>query len=282
MPVNLNFIVKRGGQFVESSILTHSQNFNLQGIKYARKPITNDVVDGFPTRLHGNLDEIASLRSAGVTIAELANRFGVNKIVIQKFLNKFAPDTVPENKRFLKAARIFFLSKNPEEKSKAFEVIDPILQKIAKELHKFHKDVPYEDFLQDFRLSFLNIAKQNAKNQTYNFSDFIYRLKKGDTVVVPEAFNHAPLSEIENNGKYVAEMDSSISMFEDNDFKFKQLQNPLLNSRESMIVRLIALENKSLSDLENRFWLTSARIKQIINDKIIPKMKNFDKLFRNE
>ena len=109
MSVNLNFLVKRGGQLVESSILKPTQNFNLQGVKYVRKSITNIAVDGFPIHLHDNLDEIATLRNSGVTLAEIANRFGVNRNVIQKFLNKFAPDAVPENRRFLSAVRIFFL-----------------------------------------------------------------------------------------------------------------------------------------------------------------------------
>lgn len=282
MSVNLNFLVKRGGQLVESSILKPTQNFNLQGVKYVCKSITNIAADGFPIHLHDNLDEIATLRNAGVTLAEIANRFGVNRNVIQKFLNKFAPDAVPEHIRFLKATRIFFLRKNPEEKNKAFEVIDPILQKIAKKLHKSHKDVPYEDFLQDFRLSFLNSANQNAKNQTYNFRDFIYRLKKGETLVVPEEHSHVPLSKIENNGKYVGEMDANISTFEENDFKRNKIRNPLLKERERTIVQLLEFESRTFNDLKDYIGLTTERIKRIAYDKIIPKMKKFDNFLKNE
>ena len=57
MPVNLNFIVKKGNHSAPSSILQTTQNFKLQGIKYIKKQDKSQGANTYMQLLHSKIDE---------------------------------------------------------------------------------------------------------------------------------------------------------------------------------------------------------------------------------
>lgn len=272
-------MVEKGSQLVKSSALKPIQYFNTQEIKYAPKQLSDDVVETSIQQLRNNVDKIASMRKTGVTQVVLAKQFGISRTYFQKFLSTHLPDATPESRKLTGAIRKYFLSTNPEEKNKAFTEIDPFLQKIAKEKSKLQKNYSYEDHLQDLRLYFVEIANKNAGNTKYNFKNLAFRLKQiGEQ---PPKFDepiHVSLSELEKDGSPIAKTDLGINAFEDKDYKLKQIQNSDLTERECAIAQLFAFENKSLEKISDIFWLTSTRIKQIICNKIIPKIQDFKDL----
>ena len=275
MPVNLNFIVKKGNHSAPSSILQTTQNFKLQGIKYIKKQDKSQGANTYMQLLRSKIDEIATLRSAGATQIEIAKQLGVSRYFIQKFFRDYLPDAIPKNRKFIKAVKTFFLSNNAKEKNKAFEVVDKVLQKIAKEQSKLNKNEPYEDLLQNLRLSFINTANRNAKNKNFDFYGYVNRLKQKSLKVKSEKQVQVPLSTIENDGKYIAKTDANINEFEDQNYKFHQIHNSGLTRRECMLAELLTFQNRTLNELEEHFWLTSEHIKNIINNKISPKMEQF-------
>lgn len=277
MPVNLNYMVEKGSQLVKSSALKPIQYFNTQEIKYAPKQLSDDVVETSIQQLRNNVDKIASMRKIGVTQVVLAKQFGISRTYFQKILSTHLPDATPESRKLTGAIRKYFLSTNLEEKNKAFKVIDSFLQQVAKEKSKLQRNYSYEDHLQDLRLNFINTVNQNAGNAKYNFKNLAYKIKQSGEQ--PPKFDepiHVSLSELEKDGSPIAEMDLGIKAFEDNDYKLKQVKK--LSDRERVIVHLFAQKNKSLEEIGDILWLTSNRIKQIISDKIAPKMESFKDL----
>lgn len=282
MPVNFNFMVKKGGKLSQSSLLKPAQNINLQGVKCARKPISRMATLTNCAQFRDNIDEVVMLRNAGVTQSAIAERFGISRNSVQRYLRDFYPDAIPENVKFARASKSFFLASTPEEKEKAFEAVDPFLQKFAKERHKLQNSGSFEDCLQELRLEFLE-AKPAEIGQNYNFSNFVQRFKQKITPIVPdEKPVLVPLSEIENNGKYIAKTDKNISSFVDMDYKTKQIQNSSLTPREHAITDLLLFKNKTIGELEEKLWLTKARIKQIIYENIVPKIENYKDLPRKQ
>lgn len=282
MPVNFNFMVKKGAELAQSSILKPAQNVNLQGIKYVRKPVSRMTILANCNQFKKNIDEVILLRNAGATQGEIAERFGISQDTVQKYLHNFHPDAIPENVKFTRATRAFFLASTPAEKEKAFEAVDPFLQKLAKERHKLQNNGSFEDCLQELRLEFLEAEPTNLR-KNYNFSDFVYRFKQKIAQTVPvEKPVLVPLNEIENNGKYVGKMDENISSFVDTDYKTKQIRNSGLSSRERAMAELLGLKDKTIKDLEDKFELTKDRIRTIIYEKIVPKTENYKDLPRKQ
>lgn len=266
MLVNLNFMVEKGSQLAKSSILKPAQHLNNQEIKYAPKQFKANIAKTAFPRLHENINEIATMRKAGVTQNEIAERFGVVRTTVQRFLRTHLAGVIPENKEFLNAVKTYFSAKTLEEKNIAFQAVDPFLQKMAKEKFKMQKNCSYDDCLQDLRLNFVNVTNKNKENPNFKISQFLYEFKRNafKPTVSPEKPIRIQLSELEKDGSPIAEMDLGINAFEENDYKSKQILNSGLSDRERMIVNSLTSKNKSVDEIGTILGLAKDRIERII------------------
>lgn len=266
MLVNLNFMVEKGSQLAKSSILKPAQHLNNQEIKYAPKQFKANIAKTAFPRLHENINEIATMRKAGVTQNEIAERFGVVRTTVQRFLRTHLAGVIPENKEFLNAVKTYFSAKTLEEKNIAFQAVDPFLQKMAKEKFKMQKNCSYDDCLQDLRLNFVNVTNKNKENPNFKISQFLYEFKRNafKPTVSPEKPIRIQLSELEKDGSPIAEMDLGINAFEENDYKSKQILNSCLSDREHMIVNSLTSKNKSVDEIGTILGLAKDRIERII------------------
>lgn len=266
MPVNLNFMVEKGSQLAKSSILKPAQHLNNQEIKYAPKQFKANIAKTAFPRLHENINEIATMRKAGVTQNEIAERFGVVRTTVQRFLKTHLAGVIPENKEFLNAVKTYFSAKTLEEKNIAFQAVDPFLQKMAKEKFKMQKNCSYDDCLQDLRLNFVNVTNKNKENPNFKISQFLYEFKRNafKPTVSPEKPIRIQLSELEKDGSPIAEMDLGINAFEENDYKSKQILNSCLSDRERMIVNSLTSKNKSVDEIGTILGLAKIYIEMII------------------
>lgn len=266
MIVNLNFMVEKGSQLAKSSILKPAQHLNNQEIKYAPKQFKANIAKTAFPRLHENINEIATMRKAGVTQNEIAERFGVVRTTVQRFLRTHLAGVIPENKEFLNAVKTYFSAKTLEEKNIAFQAVDPFLQKMAKEKFKMQKNCSYDDCLQDLRLNFVNVTNKNKENPNFKISQFLYEFKRNafKPTVSPEKPIRIQLNELEKDGSPIAEMDLGINAFEENDYKSKQILNSGLSDRERMIVNSLTSKNKSVDEIGTILGLAKIYIEMII------------------
>lgn len=266
MLVNLNFMVEKGSQLAKGSILKPAQHLNNQEIKYAPKQFKANIAKTAFPRLHENINEIATMRKAGVTQNEIAERFGVVRTTVQRFLRTHLAGVIPENKEFLNAVKTYFSAKTLEEKNIAFQAVDPFLQKMAKEKFKMQKNCSYDDCLQDLRLNFVNVTNKNKENPNFKISQFLYEFKRNafKPTVSPEKPIRIQLSELEKDGSPIAEMDLGINAFEENDYKSKQILNSGLSNRERMIVNSLTSKNKSVDEIGTILGLAKIYIEMII------------------
>lgn len=266
MLVNLNFMVEKGSQLAKSSILKPAQHLNNQEIKYAPKQFKANIAKTAFPRLHENINEIATMRKAGVTQNEIAERFGVVRTTVQRFLRTHLAGVIPENKEFLNAVKTYFSAKTLEEKNIAFQAVDPFLQKMAKEKFKMQKNCSYDDCLQDLRLNFVNVTNKNKENPNFKISQFLYEFKRNvfKPTVSPEKPIRIQLNELEKDGSPIAEMDLGINAFEENDYKSKQILNSGLSDRERMIVNSLTSKNKSVDEIGTILGLAKVYIEMII------------------
>lgn len=266
MLVNLNFMVEKGSQLAKSSILKPAQHLNNQEIKYAPKQFKANIAKTAFPRLHENINEIATMRKAGVTQNEIAERFGVVRTTVQRFLRTHLAGVIPENKEFLNAVKTYFSAKTLEEKNIAFQAVDPFLQKMAKEKFKMQKNCSYDDCLQDLRLNFVNVINKNKENPNFKISQFLYEFKRNafKPTVSPEKPIRIQLSELEKDGSPIAEMDLGINAFEENDYKSKQILNSGLSDRERMIVNSLTSKNKSVDEIGTILGLAKIYIEMIL------------------
>lgn len=266
MLVNLNFMVEKGSQLAKSSILKPAQHLNNQEIKYAPKQFKANIAKTAFPRLHENINEIATMRKAGVTQNEIAERFGVDRTTVQRFLRTHLAGVIPENKEFLNAVKTYFSAKTLEEKNIAFQAVDPFLQKMAKEKFKMQKNCSYDDCLQDLRLNFVNVTNKNKENPNFKISQFLYEFKRNafKPTVSSEKPIRIQLSELEKDGSPIAEMDLGINAFEENDYKSKQILNSGLSDRERMIVNSLTSKNKSVDEIGTILGLAKVYIEMII------------------
>lgn len=282
MSTKINPIIKKGAQLVRQEGSKRAQKLNSQGAK-ARKVLTHDVVEISISRLHENLDEIEAMRNAGVTQVEIAKLFGTKRSVVQKFLSMYLPEATSEGRKFASAIRRYFSAKTPREQNDAFMLVDPFLQKIAKEKWKSSKAISYEDYLQDLRIQLVNTLRDDAKNPSFRLAGVAYETKKGVKTkgVQRETPVFVPLSEIKNDKDITVDMDVATKMFENNDSLKKRFRNSDLTPKEKAVVEGYLIEDKTYEEVGVQVGLTKESIKLILK-KSLEKLMNFKDLPRKD
>lgn len=277
MSIKINPITEKGAQIIREGISKQAQKLSSQGIDTG-KALASDVVEISFSHLHENLAEIEAMRNAGVTQTEIAERFGVGRGSIQKFLNTHLPDATSEGRKFVNAIRNYFSAKTTKEKNDTFIVVDQFLQKYAKERCDLKK-ISYDDYLQDLRLKLMDTVKENAENPNFKLSKFAYELKKelDRRGVQKETPVFVPLSKIKSDKDITVDMDFATKMFENDDYLEKSILNSDLSEREKVVVQNCLIENKTYEEVGDWLGLTKARIGQIVQ-KSLEKLMSFKDL----
>ena len=268
MSIKINPITEKGAQIIREGISKQAQKLGSQGMDTG-KALASDVVEISFSHLHENLAEIEAMRNAGVTQTEIAERFGVGRGSIQKFLSTHLPDATSEGRKFVNAIRNYFSAKTAKEKNDTFIVVDQFLQKYTKERCDLKK-ISYDDYLQDLRLKLMDTAKENAENPDFKLSKFAYELKKGldRRGVQKETPVFVPLSEIKSDKDIAVDMDFATKMFENDDYLEKCLLNSDLSEREKIVVQNCLIKNKTYEEVGDWLGLTKTRIGQIVQNSL--------------
>ena len=265
--INLNFIVEQGGK-LGKSLLVNSKKIELDGLKYM--PFAPDTVElstktNSVDSLLDKLPQISAMRESGMTQDKIAESLGVNRVTVQTFLKKYLPNISTDSIKFRQATQKFMSAVSEEEKNKAFEYIDKILQKIAKEKTKLNSNYTYDDCLQDLRLQFLEIAEKNKGKSRIVYEQILQALKTEKTQT-PDTFMKVDLSKLEKHEEAIATSDLPTRQFEFDDFYSQLIRQSELSERQSMMAHSIIMENKSINEIAERFCLTPTRVKECLKE----------------
>ena len=265
---NLNFIVEQGGTFGKS-LLIKGKKIKLDGLKYAS--FAPDTVE-LSTKANSSVDnlldklpQISAMRESGMTQDKIAEIFGVNRCAIQILLKKYLPNISTDSIKFRKATQQFLSAVSQEEKNKAFESVDKILQKIAKEKTKSNSNYAYDDCLQDLRLQFLEIVEANKGKPKIIYEQILQALKT-EGKQIPNPITKVGLSELEKNESAIATSDIRTQQFEADDFCYQLIRQSELSDRQSTMARSNIIEDKSINEIAERYCLTTFRVKDCLKE----------------
>lgn len=265
--VNLDLIVEQGEK-LGKGLCGKSKKIKPDGLK--NLPLTQDTIElstkaNAVDSLLDKLPQISAMRESGMTQDKIAEIFGVNRCVIQKLLKKYLPNISTDSIRFRKATQQFMSAVSEEEKNKAFESVDKILQKIAKEKTKLNSNYTYDDCLQDLRLQFLEIAETNKGKSRIVYEQILQGLKT-ERKQTPDTFTKVDLSELEKHESAIATSDMRTRQFESDDFCYQLIRQSKLSERQSMMAHSSIMEDKSINEIAERFWLTPTRVKGCLKE----------------
>ena len=214
-----------------------------------------------------NKEEIASMRQAGMSQDAVAQRFGVKRFELAAFLEKFLPNISSDETIFRNSTKSFLSATNEKERTKAFEEVDKILQKIAAQKAETQGEISYQDCLQDLRLKFLEIMAKKQSKDRIVYTEILQELKKGEKSVPNKDLLQAVLET-----EPMQDMDTRTKIFENINFLAYMMDNSSLNERERTIVFSYLAEGKSLDEIGMMLGLNKERIRVILNG-ITEKMK---------
>lgn len=262
---NLNCAVEQGVRFARNTF-AKSKKINFEGIKYA--PLRADTVElsskiSVVDSLLEKLPQISAMRESGMTQDKIAECLGVNRGRIQIFLKKYLPDVSTESIKFREAAKQFLSAGSEREQNKAFEAVDEVLQKIAKERAKSNKSYAYEDCLQDLRLKFIELAETRKNKPRVLYEQFLQELK-AEPEKVPDKLVKVSLRKLDEGA--VATSDLRTRMLEANDFCDGLINQSDLSDRQNLMAHLHLIDDKSVKDLSERFSLSPYRVKGCLRE----------------
>ena len=220
-----------------------------------------------------NPARLQELAERGLSLNQMATELNTSLGSVRFALKK--NNIVTDAQKKYRVIQEYFSATTQEEKAKAFVEVDKYLEQIAKEEVKLRKGYSYEDCLQDVRLRFFELAerKQNGGG-AFNF-DTLQRLKETQTAAKQE-IQTVSLDSSRIAGADRAVHDSQIGRFESEDFynlmRGYCIVEPL-NERSRIILEDYLKEGHVSADLCDRFGLTLERVKQILTDKAIPKVR---------
>lgn len=212
-------------------------------------------------------NKLQQLVDMNKTLKEMAAELNVSVGKIRFFLQKFSIKSTKLEE--LSVLRKFFSAKTRQEKAEAYAVVDKYLEQIAKEKYDANSSISYEDYLQDFRLIFLEFARKRESRTldgSRNLFDEIRKMsvdKKKKEIITTKFFD-----ELNKRG----DLDSNIKNFEELDFLDKFIGGSSLGERQQIIVSEYLKGHKDFDQLAEELGLTSSRVKEIFQ-KSIKKLK---------
>ncbi len=201
--------------------------------------------------------ELQELANRKLSVAQIAEELGINYGQARHRLERYGIKN-PELEE-LKTLRNYFSATTLNDKNEAFVAVDKYLEQIAKENYKKSYAIPYQDFLQDIRLNFAELADKRENNINNNRRNLFEKIREMDFDK-----KYMVLKKLPEDLYKTSETDVLIKEFEDSNFLDFRIKNSNLIERDQLIINTFTKLNKNLDEIAEIFSLTSERIRQII------------------
>lgn len=201
--------------------------------------------------------ELQELANRKLSVAQIAEELGINYGQARHRLERYGIKN-PELEE-LKTLRNYFFATTLNDKKEAFVAVDKYLEQIAKENYKKSYTISYQDFLQDIRLNFAELADKRENNINNNHRNLFEKIRAMDF-----AKKYMALKKLPEDLYKTSETDVLIKEFEDSNFLDFRIKNSNLIERDQLIINTFTKLNKNLDEIAEIFSLTPERIRQII------------------
>jgi AraC-like DNA-binding protein len=201
--------------------------------------------------------ELQELANRKLSVAQIAEELGINYGQARHRLERYGIKN-PELEE-LKTLRNYFSATTLNDKNEAFVAVDKYLEQIAKENYKKSYAISYQDFLQDIRLNFAELADKRENNINNNRRNLFEKIREMDFDK-----KYMVLKKLPEDLYKTSETDVLIKAFEDSNFLDFRIKNLNLIERDQLIINTFTKLNKNLDEIAEIFSLTSERIRQII------------------
>lgn len=201
--------------------------------------------------------ELQELANRKLSVAQIAEKLGINYGQARHRLERYGIKN-PELEE-LKTLRNYFSATTLNDKNEAFVAVDKYLEQIAKENYKKSYAIPYQDFLQDIRLNFAELADKRENNINNNRRNLFEKIREMDFDK-----KYMVLKKLPEDLYKTSETDVLIKEFEDSNFLDFRIKNSNLIERDQLIINTFTKLNKNLDEIAEIFSLTPERIRQII------------------
>lgn len=236
------------------------------------KPIK---VKSYSSNIKIDIRRLQELVNENKTLNEMAAEFNVSPGKIRYYLHKHGIKNV--NLEELSVLRNFLFAKTSREKAEAYAVVDKYLEQIAKEKYQLDSGISFDDYLQDLRLKFLELAEKRKKRSPEGSRNLFKELREMEPIEQIK-LDKVDLSQAVDK---VGEKDALIKNFEDADFMDYIIENSGLTDREKYIVEAFLKKNKTFINIAEILGLTSTRV-GILLKKALEKMEEYRSLVSSE
>ncbi len=220
-------------------------------------------------------DVLQALIDNKKSMAEIATELNVSPGKVRYYLDKY--EIRNSDLEELEILRKYISATTQKDKTEAYAVIDKYLEQIAKEKYQEGCAISYQDFLQDIRLQFFELAEKRENNINSSVRNLFRRIRDLDFTKTVEHKTEDLTSVLDK----ADDMDISIENFENAGFFKFLLKNSDLKEREKYIIDAYTEQNRSLVDIADNLGLEPQRVRKILNDAI-EKLDKSRKFFSSE
>ena len=196
------------------------------------------------------------------SVTEIATYLNVSPGKVRYFLEKYGIRNT--NLEELKILRKYFSATTQKDKNEAFAIIDKYLEQIAKEKYQLDSGISFDDYLQDLRLKFLELAEKRKKRSLEGSRNIFQELR--DLPVIKK--KEIETVEFFNELNEIGDLDFNIKNFEESDFFDNFIEESSLVERQKKIVTEYLKGHKDFEQLAEELGLTPQRVKHIFNMSI--------------
>ncbi len=227
-----------------------------------------------PKRIIKDVHEMKALQDLAnrrLTVAQMVEESGLNCGQLRHRLEKYGIKN--PNLEELKALRDYFSATTLKDRNETFVIVDKYLEQIAKEKYKKGYGISYQDFLQDIRLNFAELAEKRENNINNNNRNLFKKIRE-----INFAKKYMRISKLPMDSYKTYEVDTSIKEFEDSNFLDFRIKNSNLTEKEQLIINIFTKLNKDFNEIAEIFDLTHLRIRQLLKNAI-EKMNNSKNIY---
>ena len=173
--------------------------------------------------------------------------------------------TVTKSRKTVKQAiKEYFSATTSEAKEEAYAVIDKYIQKLAKNNYVPQKGYSYEDYLQDFRLSFCEKIEQ-GKGSEFNPRYLMIHMTQWQPSSSKRSIAEA-VPDIEKFADDVTGVDLGTEAFKKGDF-YNYIVSTVRSCRKSEMLKWL-MEGQTIENIGERLGLTRARVIQLLKSAV--------------
>jgi len=222
-----------------------------------------------------NLKKLQELVNQNKTLNEMATELQIPASRIRSYLDKHKIKN--PNLEELAILRKYFSATTPKEKAETYAIVDEYIEQIAQDKYQLENTIPYEDYLQDFRLKFLELAEKRKKQSLVGSRNIFKELREIEPLQEPK-LNKTDLSLAIDKAD---DIDFATQHFEDSNFINYLLENSGLKDREYYIVKNCCENGKSFNTLADALLLTPTQVRNIF-DKALKKINKTSTYLNSE